>query len=94
MTNGTYHPGSPLPARDASKYDAYGDPVANNTVPILNNFKVTHPLGAGGQPDKSWKSDPALLNNLRFVQMRVTMISNPVSLQAPAITGFGVSLTY
>jgi hypothetical protein len=55
---------------------------------------VTHPLGAGGQPDKSWKSDPALLNNLRFVQMRVTMISNPVSLQAPAITGFGVSLTY
>jgi hypothetical protein len=93
ITNGTPAAGQPVPRTDASKYDAYGEPKANVLIPGTTNFQATYPL-VNNVPDNSWKLNMSLLNNLRFVQARITMISNPVTLLTPEISGMGISLKY
>jgi hypothetical protein len=91
-------PGQPTPRNNATMYDAYGDPKAAVLLPITTpptvNFTVTYPIGAGGLPDNAWKTNLSSLNNLRFVQARITMISNPVTLLTPELSGLGISLRY
>ena len=92
VSNGaTPPPGQPFPRFDALKYDPYGDPRANVVAP--GNFTVSFPV-VGGVPDNTWKTNLALLNNMRFVQARITMISNPDTLLFPEITAMGFSLLY
>jgi len=98
VTNGTPAAGQPIPRSDATKYDAYGDPKAAALVTGTTNFQVTFPL-VNNVPDNSWKVNMGTLNalggtNLRFVQARITMVSNPVTLLTPEVSGFGISLRY
>lgn len=92
VTPGTPPTGQPVQRSDATKYDAYGDPRAQSVVP--NNFAVTFPTLPGGGVDNVWRTNPALLNpnSPRFVQARITMISNPDTLLFPEVSGFGFSL--
>ena len=92
VTNGAIPPGGVAPRGNAAAYDPYGDPRAAVVVP--NNFTVTYPLGPNNIPDNTWKSDPSLLNNLRFVQARITLISNPSTMLSPELTAMGFSLLY
>ena len=95
VTNGSPAAGSPQPRNNANAYDAYGDPKANIVAPgVVTNFVATYPLGPLGQPDNTWKQVPSQANNARFVQARITLVSNPVTLGVPAISGFGLSFSY
>lgn len=92
VTNGAPPTGGVIPRQNANAYDPYGDPKAAILVP--SNFTATFPIGPGGVPDNTWKTNLAPLNNLRFVQARVTMISNPDTLLFPEITALGLGLQY
>jgi len=96
VTNGTSALGGTTPRHNANTYDAYGEPKALIAVlpGVSTQFVPTYPQGPLGQPDNTWKQDPAQINQLRFVQVRVTLISNPVTAKVPAISGFGLSLAY
>ncbi len=93
LTNGQPIPGMPILRNNANSYDPYGEPKASILVGGAN-FQVFYPLGPNGLPDNTWKSNPALLANLRFVQARITLISNPVTLGVPEISAVGWSLTH
>jgi hypothetical protein len=95
VTNGTAPTGGVVPRLNSASYDPYGDPRANVVVP--NNFTVTFPVGAGGVPDNTWKTNMSLLNiytQQRFIQARITMLSNPDTLLFPEISGMGFSIRY
>ncbi|MBK8178497.1 MAG: Ig-like domain-containing protein [Planctomycetes bacterium] len=92
VTNGTAPTGGVVPRLNANSYDPYGDPRAAVVVPT--NFSATFPIGPGGVPDNTWKTNLASLNNLRFIQARITMLSNPDTLLFPELSGMGFSLRY
>ncbi len=102
VTNGAPSPGGALPRNDATRYDPYGDPKAAAVSPPLPfiNFTEVFPLDQNGLPDKTWKTNMALLNSgpggtaPRFVQARITMFSNPNTLRVPEISAMGIALKY
>ena len=96
VTNGTPFTGGAIPRNDATKYDPYGDPLAAVVLPPgpFVNWAQTFPLGPNNLPDNTWKTNLASLNNLRFVQARITLISNPDTLLVPEISGLGIALKY
>ncbi len=95
VTNGTAPIGGVVPRNNATAYDPYGDPRAAVVfLPPSAPFTVVFPVGPGGLPDNTWKTNPSLLNNSRFVQARITLISNPSTLLWPEITAMGFSLMY
>jgi hypothetical protein len=101
VTNGIPSTGGPLPRHDATTYDPYGEPKAAVLSPPLpfTNWVVVYPI-VNGQPDNTWKNDAALVNSLpggfapRFIQMRITLFSNPVTSAVPELTAVGIPYTY
>ncbi len=97
-TNGTPPVGGVVPVRNAAAYDPYGDPRAAIAFPPPSTpFAITYPPLPGGGPDNTWKTNLALINNvpnIRLIQARITLISNPDTLLFPEITGMGFSFRY
>jgi hypothetical protein len=94
LTNGT--PSTPVPpVKNAQNYDPYGDPLPIIVLPgITANFSPTFPLLPSGVQDKSWKTNMSQMNDLRFFQARITMISNPDTLLIPELSGMGIALSF
>jgi hypothetical protein len=62
-----------------ANYDPYGDPRSGTfVVSFLNG-------------DGTWKADANEISGAQFVQLRLTMLSNPISLVRPRVFGLGVS---
>lgn len=70
---------------DARNYDAYGN-AADNTTGC--NCTIT-PSFLGG--DSSWKFDPLQLTGARWIQVRVTFVSNARSGETPDLETLGLS---
>jgi hypothetical protein len=79
-TNVSTGNGTPPASKDATKYDWYGDPFPNNgvTVQFLNN-------------DNTWKTNPASCNTARWIQYRVSLISNPDTGLTPYLSALGLA---
>jgi hypothetical protein len=82
------------PWENAAFIDPYGNAFNSTQWGKLvgpgtdNSFAVTeHPVNA----DESWVSSIALLNGARYVQVRATMISNPISGLTPWVSAVGLS---
>jgi hypothetical protein len=90
MTKG----GGPVlePWENADFIDPYGDsyvtPQWFKMGGTDNSFVVTE---FPADNDLKWRSSPALLNGARFVQVRASLISNPISGLSPWISALGLS---
>ncbi|HUR28692.1 MAG TPA: Ig-like domain-containing protein [Planctomycetota bacterium] len=104
ITNGTAATGGAVPSRDATKYDPYGDPKAAvlNPPPTTGfvNWTINFVLGPDGLPDKTWKSNMSQFNSLpggfgpRYIQARITLLSNPDTGLVPELSGLGLAFKY
>ena len=68
----------PLVRSDASILDAYGDSSVVGAVTYLKG-------------DASWKGDIAALDGARFLQVRVSFVSNAATGRVPRMTGLGIA---
>ena len=81
------------PWNDAGALDPYGDPFDATQWGKLGSatnfsFRVDEwPTNN----DKSWVSSPQLLNGARYVQVRATMLSNPLNGLTPYVSAIGLS---
>jgi hypothetical protein len=83
------------PWKNANFLEPYGDPFTTDQWKKLlpggandNSFTVTEFPTDG---DLKWRASPALLNGARYVQMRVSMISNATSGLSPWVSALGLS---
>jgi hypothetical protein len=75
---------SPIgPASDAENIDPYGNPR-----PFGTSYGVTFLNG-----DNTWKENLSDLNGARFIQVRVTMISNVETTAVPELSAMGFSFS-
>lgn len=79
-------PGAPLYiGQDADGLDPYGDPVDDPATGT--------PVFFLGPPGENWTSDITDLNGSTYLQVRITFVGNPVSLQSTTLRGIGLCWT-
>jgi hypothetical protein len=81
--------GSATGWHDATNYDAYGDSFTAAQLPSFGK-PATLAFVPAFLGDKTWKSSPAALQGARYVQLRVSFLSNPVTGLSPVLSAVGL----
>jgi hypothetical protein len=86
-------PASSVGWRDASNYSAYGDSydAAQLAVFAKPATLAFAPVFVGNASDKSWKPSLAAISGARYVQVRLTFLSNPITGLSPEISALGLA---
>lgn len=82
---------------DALSLDVFGEPAAGNLItPAVIPFPTDGDLGTADFSPLNWansefREDLSTLDGLRFVQTRITFISNTASLVSPQLSAYGLA---
>jgi len=87
-------PGLLSPWRDARNVDPYGEsytPAQLTKLGKSTNLSFTPAFLSG---DAGWKGALAQVDGARFVQVRITFLSNAATLEEPHLSGLGLAFGF
>jgi hypothetical protein len=82
---------APHPYADANNLDSYGNLLTAAQLQSIGSVGVTAVTPSFVNASNTWRSSAGGINGARFVQLRVSFLSNPISGLSPTLSALGVA---